>query len=67
MIKIDVLLNKWISRIYEVGEAGLKYNNQIPNESLFIINSDNTRPNHWKVGNSLRELAPETVIKTVQQ
>ena len=67
MIKIDALLNKWINRIYEVGAAGLKYNNQIPNESLFIINSDNTRPNHWKVGNSLRELAPETVIKTVQQ
>jgi hypothetical protein len=64
--KIDNLLNIWISRLQGTEpppniEFRIKNN---PNESLFMTSSDT---NHWKVGNSLREIDPSVVIKTVQQ
>lgn len=70
--KTRQLINKWNSRIEELINRGQindfvfrNYENVVV--SLLISNTDNSYPNHWKVSNSLREIAPATVIKTVQQ
>jgi hypothetical protein len=70
--KAEQLINKWLIRLEKATEKDslidfvFRHNNEILS-SLFITNTDNSHPNHWKVGQSLREIDPTTVIKTVQQ
>lgn len=69
VFKLNELLKNWIGLIdgreqpvdlnYRIHENRLK--------SLFINESDDNYPNHWKVSYSLREIGASTVIKTVQQ
>ena len=71
MLKLDDLLNKWISKLSgSESRPELKYRN-LANEtelnSLFIDALDDNYPDRWKVSKSLREIGASTVIKTVQQ
>ena len=69
MIRLDNLLNNWKERILQCGsEDTLHYRLETkPQESLFITSKNELYQEHWKVGHSLREIDPSTVIKTVQQ
>ena len=71
MLKLDDLLNKWISKLSGTdSRPDLKYRNK-QNEtelnSLFIDALDDNHPDRWKVSKSLREIGASTVIKTIQQ
>ena len=71
MLKLDNLLNNWISKLSGTdSRPDLKYRNK-QNEtelnSLFIDALDDNYPDRWKVSKSLREIGASTVIKTVQQ
>lgn len=70
--KIDELLDNWMQRLTESTcenpPLDFKFRNDDDlNASLFTSISDDNHPYHWKVSHSLREIAPSTVIKTVQQ
>ncbi len=71
ILKLDDLLNKWISKLSGTdSRPDLKYRNK-QNEtelnSLFIDALDDNHPDRWKVSKSLREIGASTVIKTIQQ
>lgn len=70
--KLDLLINNWLIRLTEASSVSPSLDIRFriennPAESLFISLSDDNHPYHWKVSHSLREIAPSTVIKTVQQ
>lgn len=66
--KIDLLMHFWINRLEgSEPKSELEYRATLKMNSLFISNSDDNYPRHWKVGYSLREIDPTAVIKTVQQ
>lgn len=69
--KTELLLNNWKSLAEEnrINNNPLKYRNeQNNNNGLFIMNSSlNNSNKQWVVGQSLREIDPTTVIKTVQE
>lgn len=63
---IDNLLDLWLDKIRN--NSNLKYrDNKDEINSLFINNKGGKDNSNWNVKNSLREIAPSTVIKTVQQ
>lgn len=70
--KLNELLENWLIRLSESSSTNppqnLQYRNEKnPKQSLYVSVADDNHPNHWKVSHSLREIAPSTVIKTVQQ
>lgn len=70
--KLGQLLKDWLERKRELTESEnlelfVYRDRENIKVSLFNMNTDNAYPNHWKVGFSLREIAPTTVVKTVQQ
>lgn len=66
--KIDeLLITRWLERIQDSSSL-LKYRDEsISNISLFQPRNGFTNDNNWNVKQSLREIAPSVVIKTVQQ
>lgn len=65
-VKVEKLINNWVERKEDINDIMYRVNGNIYN-SLFVSNDINAFPKHWKVGVSLREIAPATVIRTVQQ
>lgn len=70
--KAEELIDNWLIRLEQTKERDslndfVFRNHQEILNSLFINNTDNSYPYHWKVGQSLREIDPTTVINTVQQ
>ncbi len=63
----DNLMNKWLTRIAKNDGLNSYRNNNNPSASLFTSLTNEALADHWKVGYSLREIDPSTVIKTVQQ
>ena len=71
-LKLNRLMNKWLERLRQTNATNpprdLKFrDSQDILNSLYSSIIDLNHPNHWKVSHSLREIAPSTVIKTVQQ
>lgn len=66
--KIDeLLITRWLDRIQD-SSLLLKYRDEsISNISLFQPRNGFANNNNWNVKQSLREIAPSVVIKTVQQ
>ncbi|MES2573342.1 MAG: helicase-related protein [Bacteroidota bacterium] len=67
--KLKILFKNWTHMLYSTTPPiDLKYrDNDNIKKSLFISVTDENYLEHWKVSHSLREIAPSTVIKTVQQ
>jgi hypothetical protein len=62
------LLKIWHDRLAGAEpKQELVYSDSLPERALFFRTEDIEDNQHWKVGYSLREIAPSTVIKTVQQ
>ena len=62
------MVERWLNRLVgKEPKIDLEYRDELKVRSLFISNSDENYSSHWKVGYSLREIAPSIVIKTVQQ
>lgn len=64
--KLNKLLTIWTNRTLDGSLINFK-NYQNPLMSLFVSVENDRYSNHWKVSDSLREINPSTVIKTVQQ
>lgn len=70
LVKIkELLLQRWLDRIGDGTDptCELKYRDDNSRTSLFDPKSGIPMDNNWHVINSLREIPPSSVIKTVQQ
>lgn len=68
-LKVNELLElRWLDRL-DGGDPkiDLCYRDKLPDTSLFKLKSEDLQSNGWNVKQSLREIAPSIVIKTVQQ
>lgn len=64
----DLLVNRWFERINgQDPTTNIKYRDSVSRSSLFTPRNNEARDNNWNVKESLREVAPSVVIKTVQQ
>jgi hypothetical protein len=64
----DLLVTRWLDRI-SGQDPGLdiKYRDAVSPSSLYAPRNNEALDNNWNVKESLREIAPSVVIKTVQQ
>lgn len=64
----DLIVERWLNRIDDPENPVQKYSEMnVDKNVLFEPNVGSTNHSLWKVGQSLRKIAPESVIKTVQQ
>ncbi|GAA4326137.1 hypothetical protein GCM10023149_28770 [Mucilaginibacter gynuensis] len=64
----DLLVKRWLERISgQDPTLNIKYRDTVSPSSLFAPRNNEARDNNWNVKESLREIAPSVVIKTVQQ
>lgn len=64
----DLLVKRWLDRISgQDPRLDIKYRDKVSPTSLFTPRNNEAIDNNWNVKESLREIAPSTVIKTVQQ
>lgn len=64
----DLLINRWMDRIGGQDPViDIKYRDTLSPSSLFAPRNNEALDNNWNVKESLREIAPSVVIKTVQQ
>ncbi|MBJ6119001.1 hypothetical protein JAO76_12410 [Pontibacter sp. BT310] len=64
-----LMTQMWLERIGQGQGApeDFRYKTDSPNTSIYIVGNSYDVDLNWNVKGSLREVAPETVIKTVQQ
>ena len=64
----ELLTARWLDRLAKVDpKVDLCYRAALSETSLFNPRSEDSRNENWNVKQSLREVAPSIVIKTVQQ
>ncbi len=63
----ELLVTRWLERLTEEGVTSLQYRDEHSLLSLFEPRSKEAMHKNWNVKYSLREIAPSSVIKTVQQ
>lgn len=64
----DLLVKRWLDRISGQDPIlDIKYRDPISPNSLFAPRNNEALDSNWNVKESLREIAPSVVIKTVQQ
>lgn len=64
----ELLILRWLERLANVDpKVDLCYRDTLSETSLFNPRSEDSRNENWNVKQSLREIAPAIVIKTVQQ
>lgn len=64
----DLLIKRWLERVSgQDPTLDIRYRDSVSSSSLFPPRNNEARDNNWNVKESLREIAPSVVIKTVQQ
>jgi len=64
----DLIVERWLNRIDDPENPVQRYSEMnVDQNVLFEPSSGSANLSLWKVGQSLRKIAPESVIKTVQQ
>jgi len=64
----DLLIKRWLERINsQKAPIDIKYRDNVSPSSLYAPRNNEAQDNNWNIKESLREIAPSVVIKTVQQ